>query len=72
MSITVRTEVFCDNCCNWIQGAVGGQKLVQVARRYAQRQGWTRQNGRDLCKLCSARFSEERRRSQEAAAPAIK
>ena len=54
--IRVTTDVFCDECGNWVHGQVGREKRVTRACQIAADQDWIvkRQNGQvvDICPEC--------------------
>lgn len=55
MSLSRVTELWCDECANWIQEKLPGTALRQVAKN----RGWTRgQDGADYCPNCSKRRSD--------------
>lgn len=58
MSATVSTDIFCDNCPDWIHGVTGPRQDMDKARAVAAAVGWTRHRlgrGRlvDLCPDCT-------------------
>lgn len=56
MSLCVTTDVFCDGdyCGVWTYGVTHPTThQPSRARKIAKEQGWTRENGRDLCPGCS-------------------
>ena len=58
MSLTISTDVVCDECADWIHGGVGLKAQPHKARRIAATVGWTRRrsnDGRfiDLCDRCT-------------------
>ena len=63
MAITVTTDVFCDECGRWTNGASGTQKRSRPARRAAKAKGWIRvKHGdalADLCPACAMEFGYE-------------
>lgn len=40
MSITVTTDVFCDDCSNWIFGDASHKIRKNYARKIAKKNGW--------------------------------
>ena len=54
--IRVTTDIFCDDCGNWIHGGVSNEKDATRARRIAREQGWVvrRRPGQivDICPGC--------------------
>ena len=54
--IRVTTDVFCDDCGNWVHGGVSNEKDATSARRIARELGWVvrRRPGRmvDICPGC--------------------
>lgn len=56
MSITVTTDVFCDDCGHWIHGPSTYKAEPMGARLWAKKAGWVRRkvNGAlvDLCAKC--------------------
>jgi hypothetical protein len=71
MSITVTTDVFCDNedCSAWEFGYVGNVMNVNAARRRAKSCGWTRKNVMgdlmDLCPECTKKLTAYYNQSEE-------
>lgn len=51
MSITITTDVFCDEegCGWWIFGVVGKRTNASGARCNAGQQGWVHWGGKDFC-----------------------
>ena len=39
MSVTISTDVFCDQCGNWIEGVTGAKPRHKAARRVAKEAG---------------------------------
>lgn len=60
MTITVCTDVFCDECGFWDdRGTVADVGArVREARAKARTLGWTHRGGMDLCPECSKVASE--------------
>lgn len=58
MSITISTDVVCDECSAWIDGTFANRPMVAQARRQAKLLGWSRRGGRDLCPECSESIDE--------------
>lgn len=63
MSITVSTDVFCDDCSSWEDGATGSKIRAKAARAIVKEMGWKRYlvNGKwiDLCPVCAAAYESE-------------
>jgi len=61
MSITITTDIFCDSCQDWTDGACGGGGMTQTqeARRNAKRKGWVYKkiDGKmvDVCPDCQSK-----------------
>lgn len=54
MTITVTTDVFCNNCGTWIHGTTAPAMLAVQARNRAKKSGWTHpKRGVDFCPDCS-------------------
>ena len=64
MSITISTDVFCDNCVVWVEG-ISGRGFVdkKTARKNAKIQGWISiyRNKKliDLCPACQQTAKEK-------------
>jgi len=57
MSVTISTDVFCDQCGNWIEGVTGAKPRHKEARRVAKEAGWSYHPShgyQDLCPICAA------------------
>lgn len=71
MSIVVTTDVFCDECGNWIFGDTGHKADARKARASAKSEGWVRirVDGRlvDLCPTCAGKHGKGRSNDQQAA-----
>lgn len=56
--IVKTSDVFCDRCPNWAEGASktssqGGTPAARkAARKAARAAGWVRRDGQDLCPRC--------------------
>jgi len=54
--LSITTDVFCDICGNWTQGAVGRTIRVRQARENAASRGWRqiKRDGKliDICPVC--------------------
>lgn len=55
MSFTITTDVFCDNCNDWIFGATGHKIDKARALQRAKELGWTVDNCKHVCPLCSGK-----------------
>jgi hypothetical protein len=57
MTIRYTTDIFCDQCANWLHGTISEQPKGQECLDMARELGWTRKviRGRkvDLCPECS-------------------
>lgn len=40
MSVTITTDIFCDDCPIWTEGVAYGWPAVREAREHAKRNGW--------------------------------
>lgn len=52
MSITISTDVFCEECGNWTAGATGTKPRPKAAREIAKSQGWAFFKRKDYCPDC--------------------
>lgn len=52
MSISVTTDVVCDECGHWNYGPTSGKKETLEARQMAKGAGWVHVNGEDICYRC--------------------
>lgn len=56
MVVRVTTDVFCDECGDWVHGTISNEKQAIFARAVAREQGWIvrRRPGRmvDICPRC--------------------
>ncbi len=53
--IRITTDVFCDNCPQWIYGTISYKAKSRYARQIAKKAGWsysTKNNNNDLCPVC--------------------
>ncbi len=55
MSLTLSTDVFCDQCGDWTPGTVGPRNGGREARTIARSRGWTFSKHKDLCPLCNGK-----------------
>ena len=59
MSITVTTDVFCDWCSAWMEGAISDRAQAKESRRMVYEEGWryrwskARQKYEDVCPRCN-------------------
>lgn len=53
MSFIITTDVFCDKCGDWTEGAVGKSVSRREAWDIAKSRGWTRVNRKHFCPVCS-------------------
>lgn len=55
MSITVTTDIVCDECGDWRHGVSGMASAAKAARAEVHRRyGFRRIDGKDLCAKCVA------------------
>lgn len=52
MSITITTDVFCDECNDWVHGTTGPRSATREARSVARANGWKCDRDGDLCPTC--------------------
>lgn len=53
MSITITTDVFCDDCgMDWVHGITGNKPQRAEARRVARAAGWLCDRSGDYCPKC--------------------
>lgn len=56
MSITVTTDVFCDQCGDWVFGIASHKIENKKARLNAKKQGWLRIKNQDICPSCKEKI----------------
>lgn len=54
MSVTVTTDLVCDECATWDDRitVIGQNAKAAEARRNARQHGWKRSGRRDICPAC--------------------
>lgn len=72
MSLSVSTDVHCDECGAWVDGAVDTKMAASAARRAARLAGWKRIRGRDICPDCRESALQEVERKNYAIGVVVK
>lgn len=59
MSVTIRTEIHCDQCGNWEDQTTGTRPDARHVRAWLKTKGWKFKAGiGDLCDRCVATWKE--------------
>jgi hypothetical protein len=53
MSLTISTDVFCDQCSDWTYGPTGPRTNKKLAPAMAKRAGWKITSRKHLCPRCA-------------------